>query len=69
MILISLLPFCYKDVNECTNGNHSCEHNCHNTNGSYTCSCNTGYSLSSNGLSCNGKKHTLKTLFLHKNAV
>ena len=57
------------DMNECTNGNHSCEHNCQNTDGSYTCSCNTGYNISSNGLSCNGKKLTLKRLFLHKNAV
>ena len=44
------------DDNECTNDDHSCEHNCHNTDGSYICSCNTGYSLSSNGFSCNGKQ-------------
>ena len=50
IIVINLLL-----IVRCTNGDHSCEHNCHNTDGSYTCSCNSGYSLTSNNKSCSGK--------------
>jgi hypothetical protein len=32
----------------------SCSENCHDTVGSYTCSCNTGYTLNSNGFTCDG---------------
>lgn len=42
------------DINECTNGQHQCEHNCQNTPGSYTCSCRTGYRLNSDGRTCSG---------------
>ena len=45
------------DVNECTNGDNSCDHNCQNTDGSYTCFCDSGYSLTSNDKSCSGKRN------------
>ena len=32
---------------------------CTNTDGSFECSCGTGYSLSSDSLSCDGKKGSL----------
>ena len=43
------------DINECTNGTHTCDANaaCTNTNGSYTCQCHSGYYQS--GKKCNGK--------------
>ncbi|XP_073252207.1 uncharacterized protein [Porites lutea] len=36
---------CFKDLDECTTGSHSCDVNsvCQNTVGSYKCSCNAGY--------------------------
>ncbi|CAH3168899.1 unnamed protein product, partial [Porites evermanni] len=44
---------CFKDLNECTTGSHSCDVNsvCQNTVGSYTCSCNAGYT--GDGKPCN----------------
>ena len=42
------------DVDECTAGTDSCQHNCVNTVGSYTCTCNSGYSLNGDGQSCSG---------------
>ena len=42
------------DINECTNDNGNCEHNCINNNGSYSCSCYNGYSLDVNGRNCTG---------------
>ena len=55
LIVINLIYYLSLDVNECTNGDSSCEHSCHNTDGSYTCSCDSGYSLTSNKKSCSGK--------------
>ena len=43
------------DINECARGTHNCQQRCNNTVGSYDCSCNSGYSLSSNGRTCNGQ--------------
>ena len=43
------------DVDECSTGNGGCQHNCNNTVGSYHCYCRTGYTLDSDGRSCNGK--------------
>jgi len=45
----------FTDINECSEGTDLCDQNCHNTVGSYYCSCNTGYFLTANGYSCNGK--------------
>ena len=42
------------DINECNANTDSCGQLCSNTIGSYTCSCRAGYSLGSNGRSCNG---------------
>ena len=42
------------DINECNANTDSCGQLCSNTIGSYTCSCRVGYSLGSNGRSCNG---------------
>ena len=60
-----MLPFYYLystifftisvDVDECGTHNGGCDDNCQNTVGSHTCSCNTGYTLDSNGYSCNGE--------------
>ena len=43
------------DINECSNSNGGCQHNCTNTIGSYYCSCAAGYSLDGNGHSCSSK--------------
>ena len=45
----------FVDINECSLNTDQCAQNCQNTQGSYTCSCNSGYTLSSNGRSCNGQ--------------
>ncbi|XP_077568621.1 growth arrest-specific protein 6 [Stigmatopora nigra] len=37
--------FCEKDVDECSNNNGGCDHECTNTMGSYHCSCHPGYML------------------------
>uniref|UniRef100_A0A7N6BE54 Growth arrest-specific 6 n=1 Tax=Anabas testudineus TaxID=64144 RepID=A0A7N6BE54_ANATE len=36
---------CEKDVDECSNKNGGCDHECNNTMGSYRCSCHQGYML------------------------
>ena len=46
----------YSEIHECNDGTHLCEHICTNTAGSYRCSCNSGYTLSNNGFSCNGRQ-------------
>lgn len=43
-----------KDINECTEGTHGCQHLCENTVGSFYCKCNPGYILDSDGKSCYG---------------
>ena len=48
------LAVMFADINECAAGTGTCGQNCHNIMGSYTCSCNTGYSLNTNGRSCDG---------------
>ncbi|VDK38961.1 unnamed protein product [Taenia asiatica] len=37
---------CERDVDECRENRHGCEHNCVNTHGSYECTCNEGYQTS-----------------------
>ncbi|XP_072320720.1 complement factor H-like [Eucyclogobius newberryi] len=44
-------PVC-KDVDECIEGKHHCQHRCINTPGSYLCSCHHGYQPSPDGTSC-----------------
>ena len=52
------------DIDECSEGSHRCEQNCHNAVGSYACSCDTGYRLNEDGLTCTGiLKENLATYF------
>jgi hypothetical protein len=44
----------YTDIDECTADTDGCGQVCTNTDGSFTCSCNSGYTLDSNGRTCNG---------------
>ena len=57
MIGSSLAAFL--DNNECSAGTDNCQQNCHNTGncGGFYCSCNTGYTLDSNGYTCNGQQY------------
>ena len=43
------------DINECASSNGGCVGTCHNTAGSYYCTCSSGYTLGSDGHSCNGE--------------
>ena len=40
------------DINECLEGIHECEQNCHNTPESYICTCEIGFTLDVNGRNC-----------------
>ncbi|WAR19223.1 MATN2-like protein [Mya arenaria] len=51
-IIGSLVTATCEDVNECNTGAHDCVHICNNTDGGYICSCDPGFSLNSNGNSC-----------------
>ena len=42
------------DINECSEGTHSCAQVCTNTEGSHVCSCNDGFVLDQDGISCIG---------------
>ena len=46
---------CFADINECATNNGGCAQICNNTAGSYQCSCRMGYTLNSDGHSCDGK--------------
>ena len=41
-----------EDIDECSAGDHGCEHTCVNTPGSYYCECDDGYSLRDNKRTC-----------------
>ena len=43
------------DIDECTKHISGCTQSCSNTEGSYMCSCYTGFTLNSNGKTCNGE--------------
>lgn len=45
------------DINECTTHKHKCSQLCHNSDGSYKCSCRPGFTLSSDGVTCNGNEN------------
>lgn len=47
-------PSCAADTDECSSGDHLCEHFCINTVGNYHCSCRSGYKISEDGHSCEG---------------
>ena len=58
--IIVLLFFVYVDINECTTNDlgtvNQCSQLCINTEGSYMCQCQSGYRVSEDQRSCDGKK-------------
>lgn len=42
-------------MDECKLNKHGCEHNCVNKIGGYECKCNIGYSLRSDGRTCESR--------------
>ena len=46
------------DIDECRTSNGGCQHICVNTPGSRQCRCRTGYTLASDGRTCNGMSVT-----------
>ena len=53
--------FMHTDVDECATNNGGCAQTCTNTVGSFVCSCQSGYTLASNGLTCDGELLVLST--------
>ena len=51
----------HTDVDECATNNGGCAQTCTNTVGSFVCSCQSGYTLASNGLTCDGELTVLST--------
>jgi len=48
--------FCvYLDNDECATDNGNCDDICVNSLGSFHCSCQEGFSLTSNGIDCEGE--------------
>ena len=47
-----MFSLAFVDINECSTNNGGCEHVCTNTQGSFSCSCNSGFTLSTDGKSC-----------------
>ena len=43
------------DIDECSENADSCSDVCVNTKGSYKCQCSVGYTLGSDGTTCNGE--------------
>lgn len=58
----SLSLLLLQDVDECTTLQSSCEQVCQNTVGGYNCTCDAGYTLNSDGLTCNGAYVTSDTV-------
>lgn len=54
----------FLDVDECASEVTDCEQLCNNNVGNYTCGCYPGYTLSTNGLSCNGQQASLQYFIL-----
>ncbi|CAK1545983.1 unnamed protein product [Leptosia nina] len=51
----------YIDVDECSDNNGGCQHECHNTLGGYECACHSGFTLHPNKHDCKegGCKHDI----------
>lgn len=64
-IYVTPLILYLSDFNECAlnGGPGPCQQICTNTVGSYYCSCQPGFTLSTNGTSCNGEH--MGTLLTH----
>lgn len=65
-LLLTSPPGPLLDINECLNyPRRLCAHNCENTEGSYRCSCTSGFKLSHDKRSCEGRQqqsqHSLGT--------
>lgn len=43
---------CILDINECSDSNGGCDHNCTNLDGSHECSCRDGFILSGDNRMC-----------------
>ena len=61
-LLLYNLPVLYitshlTDINECSDSNGGCDDDCINTIGSFYCECDSGYTLQTNGKTCNGQLH------------
>uniref|UniRef100_T1L6A2 CUB domain-containing protein n=1 Tax=Tetranychus urticae TaxID=32264 RepID=T1L6A2_TETUR len=52
-----------KEFDECSSGNHGCDHICVNTLGGYRCECRIGYELHSDGKKCENACGGLIELF------
>ena len=55
----SVTLYFYLDNNECATDNGNCDDVCVNSLGNFHCACQEGFSLTSNGISCEGEP-TLK---------
>ena len=51
----SLRACIHADVDQCAANTDGCAQTCTNTAGSYQCSCDAGYTLNSDGHTCDGK--------------
>ena len=51
------------DLNECLERFTGCEQLCNNTDGSYQCGCREGYTLNTDGMTCDGRPICLYTCF------
>ena len=45
----------FTEIDECAEDTDRCSQVCSNTVGSYLCDCRTGYTLASDGATCNGE--------------
>jgi hypothetical protein len=51
----SILTCDHPDVDECSDGTHTCWQLCDNTHGAFRCMCNGGFTLNNDGFSCRGE--------------
>lgn len=54
--ILHLIKYDLTDIDECQMRVAVCDQLCQDTEGSYICSCHSGFTLSSNGMSCNGMR-------------